>query len=58
MMAGADDFGTATALADMFPAWPSNLEVDEIPDADHFFRGKTPELEARLRAWAGRMLAT
>ena len=58
MMAGGDGFGTAAALAEMFPAWPGNLEVDEIPGVDHFFTGKTPELEARVRAWAGRMLGT
>ena len=58
MMAGEDGFGTAAALAESFPIWPANLEVDEIPGVDHFFTGKTPELEARLRAWAGRMLET
>jgi len=58
MMAGSDDFGTAAALSEMYPQWPANLEVDEIPGVDHFFKGQTPQLEARLRAWAGRMLAT
>ena len=58
MMAGEDDFGNAAALSESFPTWPANLEVDEIPGVDHFFTGKTPELEARLRAWAERMLAS
>lgn len=58
MMAGEDGFGNAAALRETFPDWPPNLEIDEVPGVDHFFTGKTPELEARLRAWAERMLAT
>ena len=30
----------------------------EIPAVDHFFTGATPELEARVRAWAEHALGT
>jgi alpha/beta superfamily hydrolase len=56
LFAGDDDFGTAAVLREKFPFLGANLEVDEIPGTDHFFRGKTPELEERVRAWAVRSL--
>ena len=56
LFAGNDDFGTAAVLRQGFPDIGSNLEVDEIPGTDHFFRGKTPELEARVRSWAERSM--
>jgi len=56
LMAGEDEYGNADALRRLFPDWPRGLEVDEIPGVDHFFTGRTPEVEARIRAWARRML--
>jgi alpha/beta superfamily hydrolase len=47
-----DEFGTAAALARCFPELPSRLEVHEIAGADHFFRGRTPLLEERVRDYA------
>lgn len=56
LFAGKDDFGTSKLLREKFPHLGPHLEVDEIPDTDHFFRGQTPVLEARVRAWAVRSL--
>jgi uncharacterized protein len=56
LFAGNDDFGTSKALKEKFPHLGPHLEVDEIPGTDHFFRGKTPELEERVRTWAVRSL--
>ena len=58
LFAGRDDYGTAAVLRQGFPGLGPHLEVDEIPDTDHFFRNKTPELEARVHAWALRELAS
>jgi len=53
LLFGSDDgFGTAGELARRFPSLPSGLEVDEIEGADHFFRGRTPILEERVREYA------
>ncbi|HVS10258.1 MAG TPA: alpha/beta fold hydrolase [Planctomycetota bacterium] len=51
-----DDFGTLRDLRERVGDLPTNLEVDEIPLADHFFRRATPELERRVRRWAERAL--
>jgi hypothetical protein len=56
LFAGEDDFGTAAALAERFPGLGPHMRVDEIPPTDHFFRNKTPELEARIHTWAERCL--
>jgi len=52
LFGSADEFGTAATLRRQVPTPPSNLRVEEIPDADHFFRGCTPDVEARIRAFA------
>ena len=56
LLFGSDDvFGTAGELARRFPSLSSRgdrLEVDEIEGADHFFRGRTPILEERVREYA------
>jgi len=52
LFGGGDEFGTATELAQQFPRLPERLEVDEIVGADHFFRGRTPIVEERVREWA------
>jgi alpha/beta superfamily hydrolase len=56
LFAGEDDFGTAAILRSKFPYLGPHMEVDEIPGTDHFFRGETPALEERVRAWAVRSL--
>lgn len=52
LMAGADPYGNASDLRERVGELPQVLEVDEIPDVDHFFRGATPQLEARIREHA------
>ena len=56
--AGLDAFGTLADLRALVPDLPAHVVCEEIPDVDHFFRGKTPELEARVKAWANFQFAT
>lgn len=51
-----DEFGTAADLARGLPRRPATLELVEIPGADHFFRGRTPLVEAAVLAHAERAL--
>lgn len=57
IFAGNDEFGTRTEFLRQFPSLGEHLETDEIPDTDHFFRGTTQDLqarvEARARLWLG-----
>jgi hypothetical protein len=57
VMAGNDEFGTLADLREQFPDLPPALELDEIADTDHFFTDKGLELQARVQAWAERVLA-
>ena len=57
LTAGNDEFGNLADLRERFPDLPDQVETDEIPDVDHFFRGETPELERRIQAHAERILA-
>ena len=50
--AGRDEYGNLAALREKLGSLPELVESEEIPEVDHFFRGKTPELEARVLAWA------
>ncbi len=52
LFGGGDAFGTLTELAQKHGNLPANLDVDELPGADHFFRGRTPILEEKVRTWA------
>lgn len=52
---GGDPFGTLTELAQLYPDCPERLEVEEIVGADHFFRGRTPILEALVHDYALRV---
>lgn len=52
VMAGEDEFGNLAELRRRFPDLDPRLELAEIPATDHFFRRRTPELEARVRDWA------
>ncbi len=49
---GADPFGTRADLERRVPDLPESLRVEEIPEADHFFRGKTPRVETLVRDYA------
>lgn len=53
-----DQFGTPAEFDERVGALPAHFERLVIPGVEHFFRGKTPELEAIVRAWAERSLAT
>ena len=55
---GGDPYGTLTELAQQFPKLPERLEVDEVPGADHFFKGRTPILEDKFHAYAASVLAS
>ncbi len=52
LFGSGDEFGTLTELAVQAPNLPERLEVDQIDGADHFFRGRTPILEEKIRAYA------
>lgn len=56
--AGLDEYGTLADLRAKFPDLPAHLSTEEIPGVDHFFKGKTPELEARVKAWANQQFAS
>ncbi len=47
-----DPFGTLRELERRHPRLPGELEQVEIEGADHFFRGRTPVLEERIREYA------
>lgn len=52
LQAGEDEYGNLASLKRRFPELPAALELDEIEGTDHFFRGKTRELEHRVRDYA------
>ena len=53
LLFGTDDaFGTASELVQRVPELPQNLAVDQVDGADHFFRGRTPILEEKVRGYA------
>lgn len=52
LFGAGDEFGTATELVQRFPTLPERLEVEEIPGADHFFRGRTPLVEEAVQTYA------
>jgi hypothetical protein len=52
LLAGNDSFGNLSDLMASVGTLPAHVQAEEIPGTDHFFRGRTPELEARVRAWA------
>ncbi|HTF90770.1 MAG TPA: hypothetical protein VK843_20285 [Planctomycetota bacterium] len=58
LMAGLDQYGNLSELRSRVPELPAHFTFDEIPAVDHFFTGKTPELEARVLTWAKEQLAT
>jgi alpha/beta superfamily hydrolase len=54
--AGRDQYGSLADVRRALPDLDPRLETDEIPDVDHFFAGKTAELQARVRGYAERAL--
>ncbi len=56
-LAENDEFGTPADFRERIGPLGPHVEIDVIAGVDHFFRGQTPELEARVRAWAERSLA-
>lgn len=58
LMAEGDEYGNLSDLEARLGALPANFETDEIPGVDHFFRGATPKVEARIRDYAHRNLET
>lgn len=57
ILGSQDQFGTRAELAERHPGLHSRMHVVEIDGADHFFRGRTPQLEETVRAYARRSLA-
>lgn len=56
LTAGGDAFGTQADIQDQFPELPQTLELDELPDTDHFFNGSLSGLQKRVRDWAARSI--
>ncbi len=56
LMAQNDQFGTLETLQMRFPNLYAGLETDEIAGVDHFFQGKTDEVQERVRAYAARTI--
>ncbi|MEM7516506.1 MAG: alpha/beta family hydrolase, partial [Planctomycetota bacterium] len=56
VQAGRDQFGNLADLKRLYPNISDALELDEIPDVEHFFQGKTRELEERVRNYASGVL--
>ncbi|MCE9594090.1 MAG: alpha/beta hydrolase [Planctomycetes bacterium] len=56
VMSGNDEHGSYADLRARFPVLPAHIDAEVIEGVDHFFRGKTPELEARVRRFAEQTL--
>ena len=56
-MAAEDTFGTRQVLLERFPELAQRMSIEEIPQADHFFRGALDELGERVQAWARKQLS-
>lgn len=56
LMAEKDQYGTLETLQMRFPDLYPGLETDEVADVDHFFQGKTTEVQERVRRYAERTL--
>jgi len=56
LLGGADSFGNAADLRRGLAVLPPHLELVEIPEADHFFRGRTPLVEEAVHRYAARAL--
>jgi hypothetical protein len=47
-----DEFGVLADLRAQFPNLPPAFEFEQIPNADHFFRRHTKQLEEHVQRWA------
>lgn len=56
VMAEHDEHGSYAELLARFPALPEHVDAEVVEGVDHFFRGRTPELEARVRRHAEHVL--
>jgi len=57
LMAERDEFGTLDRLRAALPGIAERFELEEVPDVDHFFSGRTREVADRVERWARRRLA-
>jgi uncharacterized protein len=57
LLAEHDQYGTPADFRERIGPLEANVEVDVVEGVEHFFRGRTPEVERRVRAWAERSLA-
>jgi len=57
LLAENDEFGAPRDFDERIGPLDANVEREVVGGVEHFFRGKTPELERRVRAWAERSLA-
>ncbi len=56
LFGGRDEFGTRAEFRALHPRLPQQLEIDEVPEADHLYHGCTPKLEERILGYAQRAL--
>jgi alpha/beta superfamily hydrolase len=56
LFGGRDEFGTRTEFRALHPQLPPQLEIDEVPEADHLYHGCTPRLEERILGYAQKAL--
>jgi alpha/beta superfamily hydrolase len=56
VMSRVDPYGSYDDLRARFPTLPPHVDVEALDGQDHFFRGKTPDLEASVRRHAEHVL--
>lgn len=56
LMAENDEYGTLAELTRRFPDVAARFELSEIPGQGHFFDDTTHEVQARVRAYAERVI--
>jgi alpha/beta superfamily hydrolase len=56
LFGGRDEYGTREEFRARHPDLPPQLELDEVPEATHLYKGCTPRLEERVLAYAQRAL--
>lgn len=56
LMAENDEYGTLAELVRRYPSVAARFETSEVPGVGHFFDEQTSEVEARVEAYARRVL--
>ncbi|TAJ16892.1 MAG: hypothetical protein EPO68_10320 [Planctomycetota bacterium] len=56
LFGGRDEYGTRAEFQARYPNLPPQLELDEVLEATHLYKGCTPRLEERVLAYARRAL--